>query len=326
MLLRHPDAAEKAPFLAGDRANLGTEAADQVNPLPAHPVRHEDRDRVAERPADAGDRDAGVAAGSLDDRSARLEHAPLVATPDDVQRHAVLDAAGHVQVLGLGVDRAGLAAKLALDREDRRVADQVAERPDPPLPKTLHPFDYPIAGGCAFRLTRSASAIFANPNAGASSEFRSHPGALGGADRRAPQLRGDRPPPEPLARRDPAARGGGHLRAVDAAAQRDRRRPHHLHRLPPSLRPGPPHLGRQSRGTQRRRRAPRAAADARRHPRRRRLRPPHDRRHDRRDAAPGLPARRASTSWASRARSRPGSSSTSTPASTRRPRSASTSR
>jgi len=127
-LLGQRDAAEEAAFVAADQAHGGAEAADQVLALLAHPVRHEDRHRVAQRAADRGEGDAGVAAGGLGDRRAGRECHPRVRAGEDVQRHAVLDAAGVVQVLGLGVDRARAAAEGDVDGDYRGVADQVRER------------------------------------------------------------------------------------------------------------------------------------------------------------------------------------------------------
>lgn len=49
--------------------------------------------------------------GGFRDRRAGGERHPRVRTGEDVQRHAVLDAAGVVQVLGFGVDRARAAAE-----------------------------------------------------------------------------------------------------------------------------------------------------------------------------------------------------------------------
>ena len=48
----------------------------------------------------------------------------LVGALQDVQRHAVLDAAGQVELLVLGVDRPRLAVDAQRERQQRRVADQ----------------------------------------------------------------------------------------------------------------------------------------------------------------------------------------------------------
>jgi hypothetical protein len=50
----------------------------------------------------------------------------------DVERHPVLDAAGEVEALCLGVDQArGAAVDRELDREERGVADEDTKSPEP---------------------------------------------------------------------------------------------------------------------------------------------------------------------------------------------------
>ena len=122
--LGHADAAQEAALLAADRDDLRAQALDHQYPLAAHPVGHEDRDRMAEGAADGGERDAGVAAGGLGDLVAGLDSAVLVCPPQDVQRHAVLDAAGEVEILGLGVDDAIRAAVTVVDSQQWRIAHQ----------------------------------------------------------------------------------------------------------------------------------------------------------------------------------------------------------
>ena len=56
-----------------------------------------------------------------------LEGAPLVAAAEDVKGHPVLDAAGHVEVLGLGVDDAPLAVEAQIDGQEGRVARPVSK-------------------------------------------------------------------------------------------------------------------------------------------------------------------------------------------------------
>ena len=102
----------KPPSSVAHEADRGPEAADEVLALLAHPVGHEDRHGVAEGPADGREGDAGVAARRLDDRRARLEDPPLVAAAEDMIGHPVLDAAGHVEVLGLGIEDAALPSML----------------------------------------------------------------------------------------------------------------------------------------------------------------------------------------------------------------------
>jgi hypothetical protein len=51
-----------------------------------------------------------------------------IGPPQDVQRHPVLDAAGQVHLLALGVNGATLAAELEVDRQQRGVANQSLKR------------------------------------------------------------------------------------------------------------------------------------------------------------------------------------------------------
>ena len=99
---------------------------DQVDALAAHPVRHEDRDRMAERAADGGERDAGVAARRLDDgrpararrrRSARSRMCSAI-------RSLMLPSCSG---LGLRVTRRRRRAAERSRCEQRRVADQARE-------------------------------------------------------------------------------------------------------------------------------------------------------------------------------------------------------
>ena len=56
-----------------------------------------------------------------------LTAAPVARLPEDVQGHPVLDRAGEIQVLGLGVDRPALAAIQEVYGDERRVAYHVLE-------------------------------------------------------------------------------------------------------------------------------------------------------------------------------------------------------
>jgi hypothetical protein len=65
----------------------------------------------------------------------------LVRLPQDVQGHAVLDATRHVQLFGLGVDRARLSAVAEMDSQQRSVARIVKEL------KAALDADYVVLGG-----------------------------------------------------------------------------------------------------------------------------------------------------------------------------------
>ena len=109
------------------RRTSAPEAPDQVDAFAAHPVGHEYVDRVTERPTQRGERDAGVAARGLGDRCSASERSGLVAAHEDVEGHAILDAAREVQVLGLRVDASSDAAVGKVDAEQRRVADKMRQ-------------------------------------------------------------------------------------------------------------------------------------------------------------------------------------------------------
>jgi hypothetical protein len=123
-LLRHPHAPDKASLLVAHRHHPGAKAGNQVTPLVTHPVGHEDRHRVTERPTDGSKRDPAVPAAGLRDRVPGRESPGAVGLLEDVQRHPVLDAAGEVQGFELRKDRSRCAAPLVMDREQRRVPDQ----------------------------------------------------------------------------------------------------------------------------------------------------------------------------------------------------------
>ena len=96
---------------------LGARGQDQVRaeggqhpaPLDAHGLGHGQGQLVAARRAHEGQRDAGVAAGRLDDLDAGLEHAALLGVPDHGRADAALDRVGRVAALDLGQD-GGLGA------------------------------------------------------------------------------------------------------------------------------------------------------------------------------------------------------------------------
>ena len=82
-----------------------------------HVVGHHDLERIALAPADHRQRDAGVAGGRLEDRLAGRDQALLLGALDHRAGDAVLDRAGRVVALELGVDaHAGLGAERAAAR------------------------------------------------------------------------------------------------------------------------------------------------------------------------------------------------------------------
>ena len=123
----HANAAEEAALLFADGNDGGTVAANKIFAFVAHPVGHEDGDRMAKRGSDSGEGDARVAAGGFGDDVAGLNFFLLVGGAQNVQRHAVLDAARHVQLFGLGVEDALFAAIAKMNPEKRRVPGEAPQ-------------------------------------------------------------------------------------------------------------------------------------------------------------------------------------------------------
>src|SRR5690606_11159388 len=102
--------------------DLGAEEAHQLAPLDAEALRHDDDQRVALLGADHGEADAGVAAGRLDHRLARLQQTAALGVLDDTEGEAVLYRSHRVEGLEFGVEVAPLWRQLA-DAHRGRAAD-----------------------------------------------------------------------------------------------------------------------------------------------------------------------------------------------------------
>lgn len=74
-----------------------------------------------ERPQ-GGEGDAGVAAGHLHDGLAGHKRAGLLGAGHDAGGHTVLDAAGEIEALQLGIHRAGAVVQPVVDADERGVA------------------------------------------------------------------------------------------------------------------------------------------------------------------------------------------------------------
>ena len=83
----------EAAFRFGNEPNRCTETFDQVNPLLAHPVGHENRDRIAQISADCSKSDASVSTGRLSDGHPFSDRACFIGLAEDVAGDPVLDAA-----------------------------------------------------------------------------------------------------------------------------------------------------------------------------------------------------------------------------------------
>ena len=113
--------------LVGQRRHLdqlGAEQAQRVLLLLALGLGNDDDGAEAQRVADHGEADAGVAGGALHHRAAGPQRAALHRVLDDVERGAVLDRLAGVHELGLAED--GAAGRLggALELDERGAADR----------------------------------------------------------------------------------------------------------------------------------------------------------------------------------------------------------
>ena len=106
--------------------HLGAIGAQQVGALAGHPLGERQDALVAARRADHRQRDAGVAAGRLDDqRATALDLARLLGSVDHRHPDPVLDRARRVEVLQFRADLGVDALAEALQGDHRRVADRV---------------------------------------------------------------------------------------------------------------------------------------------------------------------------------------------------------
>jgi hypothetical protein len=132
--------------------------------LKAHGLGHGERQLVAARGGHEGQRDAGIAAGGLDDLLAVAEHTSLFGVLDHGSADAALDRVGRVATLDLG-QHGGLGSRGdAVELDERRAADgqgvvskdgghgsiSFQRRREPP-PRG----DYPPGGACGRSLQKS---------------------------------------------------------------------------------------------------------------------------------------------------------------------------
>ena len=111
---------------AGREDEFGAVGLEDLAPLDAHRLGHGENESVALDRGDEGQADSGVAAGGLDDESARLELAFALGGFDHGLGDALLDARGGIE--GLDLDHDFRAAVVHLvDSHERRVANQLAD-------------------------------------------------------------------------------------------------------------------------------------------------------------------------------------------------------
>jgi hypothetical protein len=83
------------------------------------------RQRIAARRRDEGERDAGVAAGRLDQLLARAEHAVALGIPDQRRAEAALHRVGGVAPLDLAEDRRRCTIVYTVESHQGRAADKL---------------------------------------------------------------------------------------------------------------------------------------------------------------------------------------------------------
>jgi hypothetical protein len=89
---------------------------------------HDEDHLVAHHRRAHGERDAGVAAGGLDQRIARFDVAPLLRAADHRERRPILHRSGGVVAFELGEDDVARASRQALQPDERRRADEIFQR------------------------------------------------------------------------------------------------------------------------------------------------------------------------------------------------------
>ena len=129
----------------GTDNNLGAVRLEHINLVGADLVWTDEDAVVATILRDHGQTDAGVAAGGLDDRSARTENPCLLTFVDHPDGDAVLDAAARVEVLDFRQDCGSDALSHPAQLDQRRVADQAHD--GVVITHSVSLVDLAIAGG-----------------------------------------------------------------------------------------------------------------------------------------------------------------------------------
>ena len=105
----------------------GAECAERVLFLFGLGLGNDDHGAHAERVADNGQADAGVAGGAVDDDSAGAKLASLDRVADDAERRPVLYRLAGVHEFGLAEDRAAGFLRSSPELDQRRVADRIED-------------------------------------------------------------------------------------------------------------------------------------------------------------------------------------------------------
>ena len=107
--------------------DLGPVHAQQLGPLGGHVVGHHGGEWIALATADHRQRDPGVAGGRLDQRLPGADRSLRLGPVDHRLGDAILDRAGRVAALELGVDADAGARRQARQLDQRRVADRIED-------------------------------------------------------------------------------------------------------------------------------------------------------------------------------------------------------
>src|SRR6202158_5692473 len=114
--------------LFGREHELGAESRHRLPPFDTQMLGHHEHHAIAAHRCHHRERDAGIAAGGLDQGVARLDEAAALGAEHHRERRAVLYRAGRVVALQFGEKDIGGLPRNALQAHEGRVANEVIER------------------------------------------------------------------------------------------------------------------------------------------------------------------------------------------------------
>ena len=109
----------------GGKDDLGAERAHRLSALRGQMLRHDQDHAISAHGGSHRQRDAGVAAGRLDQGVAQLDLATLFRLDNHRERRTILDRAGRIVAFELGQQHIGGRSRKALQLDDRGVADGI---------------------------------------------------------------------------------------------------------------------------------------------------------------------------------------------------------
>ena len=113
------------PFGALGQHQLGAVGDQELAALEAHRLGHGQGERNSARGGDKGQRDAGIAAGRLDDLLAGPEQAALFGVPDHRRADPALHRISGIATLDLGENRRPCAVGHPVEANERRPPDRM---------------------------------------------------------------------------------------------------------------------------------------------------------------------------------------------------------